>query len=100
MEFEITADQFAKGMVAGKRLRRLMPLAVSTKHVQGRVHVELNSGCAFVFPAASAQDLVSASIASLKEIEVQGAGLGLHWPQLGADLHDRVCSKVCAVASL
>jgi hypothetical protein len=31
MEFEITADQFAKGMAAGERLRQRTPLAVSAK---------------------------------------------------------------------
>lgn len=87
MDFEITADQFAKGLAAGERLRQRTPLAVSAKYVQGRVHVELSNGCAFVFPAASAQGLAGASAANLKEIEVQGAGLGLHWPQLDADLH-------------
>ena len=97
MEFEITADQFAKGMAAGERLRQRTPLAISAKYVQGRLHVELNNGRAFVFPAASAQGLAGASVASLKEIEVQGAGLGLHWPQLDADLHVPSLLKVEAI---
>jgi hypothetical protein len=87
MDFEITSDQFAKGIAAGERLRQRTPLAIAAKYSQGRVHVELSNGCAFVFPAASAQGLAGASVASLKEIEVQGAGLGLYWPQLDADLH-------------
>jgi hypothetical protein len=87
MDFEINADQFAKGVNAGERLRQRMPLAVSAKYAQGRVHVELNNGCAFVFPATNAQGLAGASAASLKSIEIQGAGLGLYWPLLNADLH-------------
>ena len=86
MDFEITADQFAKGITAGERLRQRTPLAVSAKYIQGRVHVELNNGCAFVFPAAHAQGLAGASAAHLKSIEVQGAGIGLYWPELDADL--------------
>jgi hypothetical protein len=87
MNFEITPEQFAKGINAGERLRQRTPLAISAKYAQGRVHVELNNGCAFVFPAESAQGLSGASVESLKKIEVQGAGLGLHWPLLDADLH-------------
>ncbi len=86
MDFEITSEQFAKGIAAGVRLRQRTPLAVAAKYSQGRVHVELSNGCAFVFPASRAQSLAGASVASLKEIEVQGAGLGLYWPQLDADL--------------
>lgn len=83
----VTPDQFAKGIAVGERLRQRTPLATSAKYSLGRVHVELNNGCAFVFPAASAQGLAGASAQSLKEIEVQGAGLGLYWPLLDADLH-------------
>jgi hypothetical protein len=31
MDFEITAEQFAKGMAAGERLRQRTPLSVSAK---------------------------------------------------------------------
>ncbi len=87
MNFEITQDQFAKGIASAERLRQRTPLATSAKYTQGRVHVELNNGCAFVFPAKSAQGLAGASPESLKKIEIQGAGLGLYWPMLDADLH-------------
>ncbi len=87
MDFEITEEQFAKGMLAGQRLRQRTPLAVSAKYAQGRVHVELSNGCAFVFPVAQAQGLAGASAQRLKKIEVQGAGTGLHWPLLDADLY-------------
>ncbi len=87
MDFEITEEQFAKSKAAGTRLRQRTPLAVSAKYSQGRVHVELNNGCAFVFPAKSAEELVGASSESLKVIEVQGRGIGLHWPLLDADLY-------------
>jgi Protein of unknown function (DUF2442) len=87
MNFEMTDDQFDKGVALAGRLRQRTPLAVSAKYSQGRVHVELNNGCAVIFPAESAQGLAGASSESLKRIEVQGAGIGLHWPLLDADLH-------------
>jgi hypothetical protein len=87
MNFEITEEQFAKSKAAGTRLRQRTPLAVSAKYSQGRVHVELNNGCAFVFPAKSAEELAGASAESLRVVEVQGRGIGLHWPLLDADLY-------------
>ena len=53
----------------------------------GRIHVELNNGCAFEFPVAHAQGLAGAKAAELRTIEVSAAGLGLHWPKLDADLY-------------
>ncbi len=87
MNFEITDDQFNQSKAAGARLRQRTPLAVSAKYSQGRVHVELSNGCAFIFPAKSAQELAGAKAANLKVIEVQGRGIGLHWPLLDADLY-------------
>ena len=87
MDFEITEEQFSKSKAAGVRLRQRTPLAVSAKYSQGRVHVELNNDCAFVFPSKSAQGLAGAKAESLKIIEVQGNGIGLHWPLLDADLY-------------
>ena len=51
----------------------------------GRVVVDLTNGCSFVFPARSLQGLAQATDAELAEIEILGAGHGLHWPALDAD---------------
>ena len=52
----------------------------------GRVLVELDNGCSFAFPARLAEGLDQASEADLTEIEILGAGYGLHWERLDVDL--------------
>ncbi len=51
----------------------------------GRVVVDLTNGCSFTFPARSLQGLQKASDAELAEVEILGAGYGLHWETLDAD---------------
>jgi hypothetical protein len=52
----------------------------------GRVVVELRDGCLFAFPPSLAQGLENATPEQLAEVEVEGAGYGLHWESLNADL--------------
>ena len=52
----------------------------------GRVIVELVNGCTFAFPARLAQGLAEASEAQLAQVEILGAGTGLHWEALDVDL--------------
>jgi hypothetical protein len=54
---------------------------------RGRVVVALHTGIELTFPAALAEGLAEASDDKLADIEVSPAGLGLHWPQLNADLY-------------
>ena len=75
----------AKAEEFGRRLLARSPLATAARYASGRIHVELNNGCAFEFPVAQA--LMGAKAADLRVIEIQGAGLGLHWPKLDADLY-------------
>lgn len=84
-----TIDQvsFAKASERGRRLVARGPLATAARYESGRIHVELNNGCAFVFPVAHAQGLAGAKPKQLRRIEVAAAGLGLHWPLLDADLY-------------
>lgn len=83
----IDEASFAKATELGARLRARGPLAKAAKFTAGRVHVELDNGCAFVFPVSHAEGLAGASVADLRLIEVTAAGLGLHWPSLDADLY-------------
>jgi hypothetical protein len=83
----IDQEGFAKASERGRRLLARGPLATTAKYVAGRIHVELNNGCAFEFPVAHAQGLAGAKAADLRTIEVSAAGLGLHWPTLDADLY-------------
>lgn len=54
---------------------------------RARVIVRLSTGVELTFPARLAQGLSDASPDDLSEIEISGAGLGLHWPRLDADLY-------------
>lgn len=63
--------------------------AVSARYDRrrSRVVVALNTGVELTFPTRIAEGLADASPDSLAEIEISPAGLGLHWPQLDADLY-------------
>lgn len=63
--------------------------AVSARYDRrrARVIVALNTGVELTFPTQLAQGLADASPDSLAVIEISGAGLGLHWPKLDADLY-------------
>ena len=82
----ITEEDFNKATEQGARLLARGPLATSVRYSLGRIHVELDNGCAFAFPASHAQMLSGAKVADLRQIEINAAGLGLHWPSLDADL--------------
>jgi len=51
-----------------------------------RVIVELSNGCTFAFPPRLAQGLEAATEDQLAQVEILGAGYGLHWEALDADL--------------
>ena len=78
---------FAKAAEQGRRILARGPLAIAARYEAGRIHVELNNGCAFEFPVEHAQGLAGAKATDLRTIEVSAAGLGLHWPKLDADLY-------------
>lgn len=77
----------AKANERGRRILARGPLATAAKYAAGRIRVELNNGRAFEFPVEQAQGLAGAKAADLRNIEISGAGLGLHWPKLDADLY-------------
>ncbi|MEX8518564.1 MAG: DUF2442 domain-containing protein [Leptothrix sp. (in: b-proteobacteria)] len=86
-ESMIDEASFAKASEHGRRTLARGPLATAAIYEAGRIRVELNNGCAFVFPVEHAQGLAGALAADLQTIEVTGAGLGLYWPKLDADLY-------------
>jgi hypothetical protein len=51
-----------------------------------RVIVDLTNGCTFAFPPKLAQGLEVATDEQLSQVEVLGAGSGLHWETLDTDL--------------
>lgn len=52
----------------------------------GRIVVDLTNGCTFAFPARRIEELVNASEAEIAEVEILGAGFGLHWETRDADV--------------
>jgi hypothetical protein len=54
---------------------------------RGRVVVELNTGVELAFPAELAEGLRGGSPDALAKVEISPSGLGLHWPELDADLY-------------
>jgi hypothetical protein len=52
-----------------------------------RVIIQLHSGLELAIPPRLVEGLTGATPEALSEIEVSPSGLGLHWPQLDADLY-------------
>jgi hypothetical protein len=72
----------------GVRSLRTEPRARAARYDRraGRILVELTNGCSFAFPARQAQGLERASDTALAQVEILGAGFGLHWENLDVDL--------------
>lgn len=64
------------------------PRALAARYDEstGRIVVDLTDGCTFAFPARRIEELENASDKEIDEVEVAGAGFGLHWPSRDADL--------------
>lgn len=71
----------------GRRLLTRSPLAKAARYEAGRIHLELDNGCAFEFPSAQTEELTGASAADLRQIKIEGGGLSLRWPTLDVDLY-------------
>jgi hypothetical protein len=85
----LTVDEasFVKASERGRRVLARGPLATAARYEAGRIHVELNNGCAFEFPVAHAQASAGVKATDPRRIEVSAADLGLYWPKLDADLY-------------
>ncbi len=85
---DLTEAQIDAAMEPGRTTREIEPRAASARYDKqlGRVIVDLTNGCTFAFPPRLAQGLESATDDQLAEIEILGAGYGLHWEALNADL--------------
>lgn len=84
----ITQEEFTAGE-ARMAAKRAAGHATAARYdaTSGRVIVVLHTGVELSFPAAIAQGLSDASPDALSKIEISPSGLGLHWPQLDADLY-------------
>jgi Protein of unknown function (DUF2442) len=81
-------EQLEAAEARGRAMLETEPRAASARYDPGtgRIVVELTNGCTFAFPARRVEELETASDAEIAEVEVAGAGFGLHWPSCDADL--------------
>ena len=85
---ELTDAQVDAALERGQTARLHEPRAAAARYDQrsGRVVVELANGCTFAFPPHLAQGLEAATEEQPSQVEILGAGSGLHWEALDADL--------------
>lgn len=85
---ELTQEQFEASRRRGEIDLAVKPRAHGARYdrVQGRVVIDLVSGATFSFPARLAQGLEHATDEQLEKVQIAGAGFGLHWEELDADL--------------
>jgi hypothetical protein len=84
---ELSDVAFEAALSEGDRLAATEPRAIAARYDagSGRVVVDLANGCTFAFPARSLDGLGHADDDQLAQVEVLGAGYGLHWEPLDAD---------------
>ncbi|TAN05312.1 MAG: DUF2442 domain-containing protein [Rhodanobacteraceae bacterium] len=84
----ITENEFTQ---AERRMQALREhghaVAARYDRRRARVVVSLNSGVEVAFPTKLAEGLADATPTDLAKIEITPSGLGLHWPNLDADLY-------------
>ena len=85
---ELTDAQVDAALERGRTARSHEPRAAAARYDRRsrQVVVELSNGCTFAFPPRLAQGLEAATEEQLSEVEILGAGSGLHWEALDADL--------------
>lgn len=85
---ELTQEQFEEAVRRGEHDLAIKPRARAVRYDRssGRIMIDLVSGATFSFPATLAQGLERASADQLEKVEIAGAGFGLHWEELDADL--------------
>jgi len=85
---ELTDAQIDAALERGKVARLYEPRGTAAHYDRqlDRVIVELTNGCTFAFPPRLAQGLEKATKDQLAQVELLGAGSGLHWEVLDADL--------------
>jgi hypothetical protein len=85
---DLTDAEIGAALERGRIAHQNEPRATSARFdpTSGRIIVELTNGCTFAFPPRLAQGLENATNEALAEIEILGAGYGLHWEALDVDL--------------
>jgi hypothetical protein len=80
--------QIAVAEARGQAQMESEPRALAARYdaKSGRIVVDLSNGATYAFPAALGQGLEAATSEQLAEVEILGAGFGLHWESLDVDL--------------
>ena len=85
----ITDEEIDAATQRGEILNAARPKAIAARYDAARdlVEIALGDGTFFSFPPRLTQALADAAPGQLTEIEVVGAGTGLHFPTIDADLY-------------
>jgi hypothetical protein len=85
----ITGEQIKAANKRGSAAIARGPVAQAAHYDARRALIvfSLEGGCEFSFPTELAEGLTDTPRSKLKKIEISPNGLGLHWPQLDADVY-------------
>lgn len=85
---DLTDAEIDAALERGHIAQQTEPRATAARYDRknSRIIVDLTNGCTFAFPPRMAQGLETATDEELASVEILGAGYGLHWETLGADL--------------
>ena len=85
---ELTQSQFDAAIERGAHDLATSPRARAARYDRdtGHIVIDLVNGATFAFPPTLAQGLETARAEQLEAVEILGAGFGLHWEELDADL--------------
>jgi hypothetical protein len=83
---ELTEGEYAAALERGRVARTPRALSARYDRGRGRIVVRLDTGLELGFAPRDAQGLEHANAPDLADIEIVGAGSGLHFPKLDADL--------------
>lgn len=85
---DLTTAKINAALERGRIAQQTEPRAISARYDRKneRIIVDLTNGCTFAFPPRMAQGLEAATDDELASVEILGAGYGLHWEALDADL--------------
>ncbi len=87
MEISDAAIEQAERRMATRQTEDARAVAARYDRRVARVMVTLRNGLELAFPPQLAEGLAGAKPADLAVIEITPSGLGLHWPNLDADLY-------------
>jgi len=85
---DLTDEEFAQAEARGAALREKgHATAARYDHKANRLIVSLHNGVELTVPVHLIQDLADAAPGQLSTIEITPSGLGLHWPDIDADVY-------------